>query len=175
MKRMIACLSICFFGGVAAMEVPQNTLPSAGAPRFHELPKITAEGVDAVNDYLSQIWHNITPDQQRELSFRASRRDFKQSSIAYWLWKIVEKIGEPLSELSMVACAVIPMIPTEAIGSEKRVNFIISLSAIGSIVLGKIRGFAKIKTKYHEDMEIFLRAIRERIELEDVADQAEEA
>jgi hypothetical protein len=57
----------------------------------------------------------------------------------------------------MLACVLIPLIPSDMLKSEK---LIIGVSGAISLVLSKVHGYAKIKTEEYENMATLLRAVR---------------
>ncbi|MDR0968452.1 MAG: hypothetical protein LBL99_02320 [Holosporaceae bacterium] len=136
---------------------------------------VTENGVALVNNQLSQLLYNITPDQHRKLVHRIMNGELRQSKLSYKWWRFVEAFGDPLSQLGMLACVVIPMIPASLIGNEKVASFMTSISGMASLILSKVHGYAKNKTEEWEKMDIILQAIRDGdIEITEQSETTEE-
>ncbi|MDR0753269.1 MAG: hypothetical protein LBE95_01205 [Holosporaceae bacterium] len=176
MKQIIIYLWICVFSGVEAMSgdddahlsgadrtIPIQQMQPApqelpGAIAYDALPEVTPEGLGHINEYLRINYSNLDEAQKREIFLYASTGNFSPSPWMNYFWRFVRTVSNPLHNLGMLTCAVIPMVSIYA--EHERLNFIVSISAVSSIIFGKIDGYANDKIASHEELLLYLHAIQ---------------
>jgi hypothetical protein len=179
MKQIIIYLWVCVFFGVVAMDgaddahssgaIQDRTIamqPMQLAPQeplaaiaYDALQGVTPEGLEHINEYLRINYGNLDEAQKREIFLYASTGDFSPSPLMNYFWRFTRTISNPLHNLGMLACAVIPMVSIYA--EHERLNFVVSISAVSSIIFGKIDGYANDKIARYEELLLYLRALQE--------------
>ncbi|MDR0581068.1 MAG: hypothetical protein LBG04_03080 [Holosporaceae bacterium] len=179
MKQIIIYLWMCIFSGVGAMDASDGahlsdaiqdraipTQPMQLAPQeppaaiaYDALQGVTPEGLEHINEYLRINYGNLDEAQKREIFLYASTGNFSPSPLMNYFWRFTRTVSNPLHNLGMLVCAVIPMISVYA--EHERLNFVVSISAVSSIIFGKIDGYANDKIARYEELLLYLRALQE--------------
>jgi hypothetical protein len=155
---------ICFFGYVGAMEQYEEARNAEARIYFRDLPGLTEEGRISINAYLLEVGRNLSVDDRRRIYSYALRGIQDPHPYLYKFWGTIASITGPLTELCMLACAVIPMLSIENDENGKLSKTVTSILAMSSIIFGKIHGYAEIEKKDLENLRMFLQAIATEIE-----------
>jgi hypothetical protein len=145
MKQLILSLLICFCVNTYAMPPNSPDNPDSAIPIIRVHNPQNDPALNWLNEYMNTANKHLNESQRRELALIAAGIDsnFKHP-LNYHFWKFVRRVSDPISQLSMLACAVIPMI---ALKDNEKANKVLSFSttmcAIASLVLGKIHGYAE--------------------------------
>jgi hypothetical protein len=145
---------LCFLSNADAMQI--NYERQVHSPYFSELKDVTPTGLAVINDYVSVKYADLGTDQKRSLCVDAKKQNFVSSSKTHYFWKLVQKLGDPLSQLSKVACAVIPMLSVNDEKVNRTLTFTTTVCAIAAVVFDKIQGYASNKIAEYENSRLIL-------------------
>ncbi|MDR1982183.1 MAG: hypothetical protein LBQ08_00035 [Holosporaceae bacterium] len=156
MRQLVVALLICFFSSTSAM-----TDQIASTISFSSLDGVNPRALVPINAYIDRAYNNATESQKRELCTLAAMGDLSSKyPLSYYFWKFVKQVSDPISQLSMVACAVLPMLSSVNEKDSNVLSVSTTICAIASIVFGKIHGYAEIRIEECENLMLFLKAIR---------------
>lgn len=177
MKQIVIYLWVFAFFGAGAMDDSDDThstrttqsqaismrpiqpeLQELPAMAYSALPGVTPEGLENINEYLRVNYGNLDEAQKRRIFLYASTGNFSPSPWMNYFWRFTRAVSDPLHHLGIVLCAVIPMVSVYA--EYDSLNFIVSISAVSSIIFGKIDGYANDKIASYEEMLLYLRALQ---------------
>ncbi|MDR2724436.1 MAG: hypothetical protein LBB25_04560 [Holosporaceae bacterium] len=168
MKQILICLVMCILYNAGAAVRLEELNGRGGEPDNHiaQAPLLPENPIPAVDlhdgvrvEEARRIYEGLDENTRRRLELYTANRDFSPPMKLYYFWRGVGAMSDPLYNLCLLGCAVIPMIPIE--GGSSGSKFATSICAVASIVLGKIGGYAENKIAHYENLQILLHAAEE--------------
>lgn len=145
--------------------------------RFDAMEEINQYGQNIIDHAASDIYRNITTEQEQQLTHFVMARNFSPYKVSLVWWKFIRAISDPISCLAQLATTVLPMLSFGSDGNsfDTYQKVIISICGVVSLAFGQICGYAKNKVREQEKMEILLHAVKSgKIQLNNEAAQAED-
>jgi hypothetical protein len=164
MKQLFTWLAVCIVCNVSAMDPDQahEQREPAAIPRFWQVNGVSGEGIDFMNQHLKNTFNGLTEKEHRSISLHLAEKRHLNTYM-YTFWKFVSTVSDPITNLGLLACIIMPSFSSLLTGSDvvERIRWATVICSSASLVFKNVRDYAEDKMSSHEKTRLFLLALRE--------------